>query len=250
MTVQTRGVDLLAQPKPTILVVDDEPIVVEVIERYLRRDGFRVVTAATGPEAWAAATSAENRPDLVVLDVMLPGLDGFELTRRLRQEARLAAPIILLTARGEESDRVGGLGTGADDYVVKPFSPAEVVARVKAQLRRVKLDQAPPADVDRVLRGGDVVLDPTAGSVLVRGEPAALTAKEFDLLHHLMAHPGQAFSRDELLDAVWDRDYFGDASTVTVHIRRLREKIERNPSRPAHVKSVWGTGYKFDPAGG
>ncbi len=246
--MNARAMDLLTRPKPTILVVDDEPIVVEVIERYLRREGFRVVTAATGPEAWAAATSPERRPDLIVLDVMLPGLDGIDLTRRLRGEAALKAPIILLTARGEEADRVGGLGTGADDYVVKPFSPAEVVARVKAQLRRVELDLAPSVDADRILRGGDVVLDPADRSVLVRGEPAPLTAKEFDLLHHLMAHPGRPFSRDELLDAVWDRDYFGDASTVTVHIRRLREKIERDPSRPAHVKSVWGTGYKFDPA--
>jgi DNA-binding response OmpR family regulator len=231
---------------PTVLVVDDEPIVVEVVGRDLRREGFRVVTAATGPEAWAAAIDAAQPPDLIVLDVMLPGQDGLEVCRRLRTERGTTVPIILLTARADEADRISGLGLGADDYVVKPFSPGELAARVKAQLRRVDMDTRPP-EPDHRLRGGEVVLDPWARSVEVRGSAVALTAKEFDLLHFLMAHPGEVFDRDALLDAVWDRDFFGDQSTVTVHVRRLREKIEREPSRPAHVKAVWGMGYKFEP---
>jgi len=178
-----------------------------------------------------------------VLDVMLPIVDGLEVCKRLR-EARVAVPIILLTARREEADRIGGLGIGADDYVVKPFSPGELVARVKAQLRRVRLDTQTPEDGH--LRGGEVELDPVNRTVKVRGQPASLTAKEFDLLNYLMRHQGEVFSRDDLLDAVWDESFVGGPATVTVHIRRLREKIERDPSRPSHLKVVWGTGYKFD----
>jgi DNA-binding response OmpR family regulator len=235
--------------RPIVLVVDDEPIVVEVLGRYLRRDGFQVTSAASGPEAWQAALDPERAPQVIVLDVMLPGLDGLELCRRLRQEQRLTTPIILLTARGDEADRIGGLGIGADDYVVKPFSPGEVVARVKAQLRRLQLDTQPPT-ASRRLKGGEIEMDPVNRTVSLRGQPAALTAKEFDLLHHLMAHPGQVFSRDELLDAVWDREFVGDPGTLAVHIRRLREKIERDPSRPTHIKAVFGMGYKFDPSFG
>jgi DNA-binding response OmpR family regulator len=235
----------LGTPKPLVLVVDDEPIVAEVVGHYLRRDGFAVVSASNGPDGLAAALDQTQAPQAIVLDIMLPGMDGLEVTRRLR-ESHVTAPIILLTARGQEADRIGGLGIGADDYVVKPFSPAEVVARVKAQLRRVRLDTEPPADGR--LRGGDVELDPRDRGVRVRGQPVVLTAKEFDLLHFLMAHVGEVFSRDDLLDAVWDRDFSGGPATVTVHIRRLREKIERDPSRPSHLKVVWGTGYKFDPS--
>jgi DNA-binding response OmpR family regulator len=235
----------LGSPKPLVLVVDDEPIVAEVVGHYLRRDGFAVVSAHSGPAGLAAALDPAHTPQAIVLDVMLPGLDGLEVCRRLRQ-SHVTAPIILLTARGEESDRIAGLGIGADDYVVKPFSPAEVVARVKAQRRRVQLDTTPPGDGQ--LRGGEVELDPLERGVKVRGQPVALTAKEFDLLHYLMAHPGDVFSRDDLLDAVWDKEFVGGPATVTVHIRRLREKIERDPSRPTHLKVVWGTGYKFDPS--
>ena len=234
----------LGAPKPVVLVVDDEPIVAEVVGRYLRRDGFAVVSASDGPAGLAAALDPGQPPNIIVLDIMLPGMDGLEVCRRLRQQ-RVTVPIILLTARGDEADRIGGLGIGADDYVVKPFSPAEVVARVKAQLRRVRLDTEPPADGR--LRGGDVELDAVQRALRVRGEPVVLTAKEFDLLHYLVAHPGEVFSRDELLDAVWDKNFVGGPATVTVHIRRLREKIERDPSRPSHLKVVWGTGYKFDP---
>jgi DNA-binding response OmpR family regulator len=241
----SRGAALLGERKPTILVADDEPIVVEVVERYLRRDGFRVVTAATADEAWTAALSCNA--DAIVLDVMLPGGDGIDICRRLRREQHLTAPILLLTARGEEADRIAGLNVGADDYIVKPFSPRELVARVRAHLRRVELDSAPPR-ADTTLTGGDIRLDPQNRTVVVQDIAVNLTAKEFDLLHFLMAHSGRTFSRDELLDAVWDREFYGDQSTVTVHIRRLREKVERDPGRPAHVKVVWGVGYKFDPS--
>jgi DNA-binding response OmpR family regulator len=234
----------LGAPKPRVLVVDDEAIVVEVVGRYLRRDGFAVTTASTGPDGLNAGLDAENPPNVIVLDVMLPGLDGLEVCRRLRQ-ARITTPIILLTARANEADRIGGLGIGADDYVVKPFSPGELVARVKAQLRRVRLDTEPPDDGR--LRRGEMELDPANRTLRVRGEPVALTAKEFDLLQYLMRHPGEVFSRDELLDAVWDQSFVGGPATVTVHIRRLREKVERDPSRPSRLKVVWGTGYKFEP---
>jgi len=237
----------LSDDKPTILVVDDEPIVVDMVQRYLVREGFRVVTATDGIRALAVALDRDRPPDLIVLDVMLPGMDGVEVCRRLRREASATMPIILLTARGEEPDRIGGLGVGADDYVVKPFSPGELVARVKAQLRRVRIDTQPPRPDGR-LRGGEIVLDARTRTCQVRDVPIALTPKEFDLLHHLMAHPGRTFTRDELLDSVWDQNYFGDSSTVTVQIRRLREKVESDPDRPAHIKTVRGLGYKFDPS--
>jgi DNA-binding response OmpR family regulator len=233
-----------------VLVVDDEPIVTEVVGRYLQREGFLVQSAATGDTALALAEMV--RPALILLDVMLPGIDGVQVCRRLRESDNRSlarVPIILLTARGEEADRIAGLRTGADDYVVKPFSPAELVERVKAQLRRVALDTRRPAPDDRLLRGGDVALDPAARTCVVRGQAVALSPKEFDLLHYLMAHAAQPFSRDQLLDAVWDKEYLGYPSTVTVHVRRLREKLEKDPERPAHVKTVWGVGYKFDPLG-
>jgi DNA-binding response OmpR family regulator len=234
------------EARPIVLVADDEPIVVEVVGRYLRRDGFRVVTASTAGEAWAAAVSVNQPPALIVLDIMLPEGDGLDICRRLREQG-VRVPIVLLTARGDEADRISGLGLGADDYVPKPFSPGELAARVKAQLRRVQFDTAPPPATDGALVGGDLRLDPRLRTVETLGIPISLTPKEFDLLHYLMAHAGRVFSRDELLDAVWDRDYFGGPSTVTVHIRRLREKIEPDPARPSHIKLVWGVGYKFNP---
>jgi DNA-binding response OmpR family regulator len=240
---------MTAEPETaaTILVVDDEPMVVEVVERYLRREGFAVVAAATGDQALAAARARGRAPDLIILDVMLPGVRGDEVCRRLREEHGALMPIILLTARGEERDRIKGLGVGADDYVVKPFSPGELVARVKAQLRRVAMDTTQPARPG-TLQGGDVALDPGDRTCIVRGKPVALTPKEFDLLHHLMEHAGEVLSRDELLDRIWDEQFFGYPGTVTVHIRRLREKIERDPDLPAHIKTVWGVGYKFEPS--
>jgi DNA-binding response OmpR family regulator len=223
-----------------VLVVDDEPIVTEVIERYLRREGYDVKLAADGPRGLELARSIA--PDLVVLDVMLPKLDGLEVCRILRAEGNM--PIILLTARGEESDRILGLGLGADDYVVKPFSPGELIARIKAVLRRAR---ATPAADAGALRYGDLRIVPRQRLVEVSGKPVDLTAKEFDLLHFLASNANQVFTREQLLDQVWDYDYVGDASTVTVHVRRLREKVENDPVRPRWVKTVWGVGYKFTP---
>jgi DNA-binding response OmpR family regulator len=226
----------------TILVVDDEDTVREVVERYLARAGYQVRTAADGEVALRLAEMLT--PDLIILDLMLPRLDGLEVCRRLR--ARGAVPIIMLTARGEESDTILGLGMGADDYLVKPFSPRELVARVQAVLRRVQRP-AQATGGQAPLRLADLVIDPAARAVRVRGQAVELTPREFDLLLFLAGHPGHVFTRDQLLDRVWDFAFAGDASTVTVHVRRLREKIERDPMRPAHLKTVWGVGYRFEP---
>jgi two-component system, OmpR family, response regulator ResD len=225
----------------SVLVVDDEPTIAEIVSRYLERAGYETHIAADGNEAIDAA--AAHRPDLVVLDLMLPGVDGLEVMRRLREHDRGRTPVILLTAKGEESDRVIGLRLGADDYVVKPFSPAELVARVDAVLRRV--DTAPeheaPIEVE------DMTIDPAARRVVVRGEEVQLTQREFDVLLFLARHPGQVFSRNQLMDAVWQYSFYSDTSTVTVHIRRLRAKIEADPASPRHIQTVWGVGYRFQP---
>ncbi len=223
----------------TILVVDDEPSIVEVVSLYLRREGFNVLTAGDGDAALTAAR--EHLPDLIVLDIMLPKRSGLEITRTLRMERPV--PIILLTARSDEADRIVGLELGADDYVVKPFSPREVVARVKAVLRRTGRDEA---DVgERPLTLGSMKVVPSERVVSIDGNSVDLTAKEFDLLYFLASHPRQVFTRDQLLDRVWGTEYIADESTVTVHVRRLREKIERDPSNPEFVVTVWGVGYKF-----
>jgi two-component system, OmpR family, response regulator ResD len=226
----------------SVLVVDDEPTIGEVVGRYLQRAGYATRVVHDGRGALSAVES--ERPDLVVLDLMLPGLDGLEVMRRLRDRdpaARLA--IILLTARGEESDRVIGLRLGADDYVVKPFSPAELVARVDAVLRRVDTTGEPEAP----LRFDGLEIDPSARSVTVDGEPVALSQREFDVLLFLARHPGRAFTRSQLMDHVWQYSFYTDTSTVTVHIRRLRAKIERDPAHPRFVETVWGVGYRFAP---
>ena len=225
----------------SVLVVDDEPTIAEVVARYLERAGYRTRVAGDGLEAIEAA--ATQRPDLVVLDLMLPGLDGLEVMRRLRDREPERMPVILLTAKGEESDRVIGLRLGADDYVVKPFSPAELVARVDAVLRRV--DTSPSRDAPLEL--SDVTIDPAARRVFVGGEEAQLTQREFDVLLFLARHPGQVFSRNQLMDAVWQYSFYTDTSTVTVHIRRLRSKIEPDPAQPRHIQTVWGVGYRFQP---
>ena len=226
---------------PSILLVDDEPIVREVVERYLRQDGFDVAAAADGDEALRRFAAA--RPDLVLLDLMLPGVDGLEVCRRIRAQSNV--PIIMLTAKADEVDTIIGLGVGADDYVAKPFSPRELVARVKAVLRRASAP--PPTSDGDPLRFGDLTIRPDRRQVEVAGRSVELTAREFDLLEFLTAHPGQVFSRDQLLDKVWDWSYASDGGTVTVHVRRLRQKIEADPERPRHVKTVWGVGYKFEP---
>ncbi|MEW5958112.1 MAG: response regulator transcription factor [Chloroflexota bacterium] len=227
--------------KTRILVVDDEPNIREVVELYLRRGGFEVEVAADG----AAALLAIERkiPDLIVLDLMMPAVDGLQVTRALRQ-SEPNIPIIMLTARSEEADRIAGLELGADDYVTKPFSPKELVARVKAVLRRASAKPLVDPQAQPLSRG-EIKANPATRQVWARQQEILLTAKEFDLLWFLMSHPGQVFSRNQLLDNVWGYDFFGDASTVTVHVRRLREKIEENPNKPQYILTVWGVGYKF-----
>ncbi|HEY2160507.1 MAG TPA: response regulator transcription factor [Solirubrobacteraceae bacterium] len=223
----------------SVLVVDDEPTIAEVVARYLERAGYRTRIASDGVAAIEAA--ARQRPDLVVLDLMLPRIDGLEVMRRLREQDRERIAVILLTAKGEEADRVIGLRLGADDYVVKPFSPAELVARVDAVLRRI--DTSPEQDAP--IEFGELRIDPAARRVFVRGEEALLTQREFELLLFMARHPGQVFSRNQLMDAVWQYAFYTDTSTVTVHIRRLRAKIEPDPAEPRHIQTVWGVGYRF-----
>jgi DNA-binding response OmpR family regulator len=225
----------------SVLVVDDEPTIAEVVSRYLERAGYETRVAADGLEALELA--ADSRPDLVVLDLMLPGMDGLEVMRRIRDSDRDHVAVILLTAKGEESDRVIGLRLGADDYVVKPFSPAELVARVDAVLRRIDTspEQAEPLDFDGLR------IDPAARRVWVGDEEPQLTQREFDLLLFLARHPGQVFSRNQLMDAVWQYSFYSDTSTVTVHIRRLRSKVEADPAEPRFIQTVWGVGYRFQP---
>ncbi len=222
-----------------ILVVDDEPHIVELVRYNLLQEGFDVVTAADGGEALARARDA--RPDLIILDIMLPSVDGLEVCRRIRRES--AVPIIMLTARDGEVERVGGLESGADDYVTKPFSPRELVARVRAILRRTAAPPAPPAAGP--LRAGALVLDPATHEVTLRGRPVDLTAKEFELLRLLMSHPNRVFTRDFLLERIWGYDYYGSTRTVDMHISRLREKIEDDPVAPTYIVTVRGVGYKF-----
>ncbi|MGI8476981.1 MAG: response regulator [Thermomicrobiales bacterium] len=224
---------------PTILIVDDEPIVREVVAQYLKNDGFTVEEAGDGLEAVKRFTSA--RPDLVLLDLMLPGIDGIEVCRRIRAQSNV--PIIMVTAKTEETDTIIGLGVGADDYIAKPFSPRELVARVKAVLRRVS---APSPIEGDALHFGQLTIRPDRRNVELNGTSVDLTAREFDLLEFLARHHGHVFTRDELLDKVWDWSYASDGGTVTVHIRRLRQKIEADPERPRYVKTVWGVGYKFE----
>jgi DNA-binding response OmpR family regulator len=223
-----------------ILVVEDEHMVAEVVERYLRRDGHEVRVAHDGASALAEFDRFE--PDLLVLDVMLPGIDGLEVCRRVR--ARAQTPVIMLTARGEEVDKLVGLGLGADDYVTKPFSPRELAARVTAVLRRS--GQRSDADGE-VIRADDLQINARTRTVENRRGAVPLTAREFDLLHYLARHPRQVFTREQIMDSVWDYEFAGDSSTVTVHMRRLRAKVERDPSRPRYLKTVWGVGYKFEP---
>ncbi len=224
----------------TVLVVEDDPTVAEVVTRYLEREGFRVIVTDDGLDGLHAAES--HLPDLVVLDLMLPSLDGHEVFRRLRLKSQV--PVIMLTAKAEEADRVLGLEVGADDYVVKPFSPRELTLRVKSILRRAAPPGRDPSNPE-VLGAGDIKVDLRSREVWVGEVPAPLTVLEFDLLSFLMRNPGRAYSRESLLERVWGYRV-GDTSTVTVHIRRLREKIELDPVSPKHLVTVWGTGYRFD----
>jgi len=223
-----------------ILVVDDEPHIVELVRYNLEREGFQVTVAYDGREALRRARA--EQPDLIVLDLMLPYVDGLEVCRTLRRESTV--PILVLTAKDGELDRVLGLETGADDYVTKPFSPRELVARVRAILRRARPEGQAGVPQAR-LAAGDLVLDPNTREVFLAGRPVELTTKEFDLLRLLMAHPNRVFSRDALLEHVWGYDYFGSTRTVDMHISRLRDKIEDDPASPTFIVTVRGVGYKF-----
>ena len=228
-----------------MLVVDDEPMVREVLGRYLERDGFAVDLAVDGPDALHQLDKAGA--DLVVLDLMLPRIDGYEVLRRLRTHSD--TPVIMLTARGSQTDRIVGLEVGADDYITKPFSPPEVVARVRAVLRRAPTLRSTDETAARggVRQVGTLSIDPGRRLTSREGRDLGLTRKEFDLLTFLAANTGQTFTRAQLLEQVWDYAWAGDTSTVTVHVRRLREKIEDDPSSPRHLLTVWGVGYRFEP---
>jgi DNA-binding response OmpR family regulator len=223
-----------------VLVVDDDPTVSDVVRRYLEQAGCEVRLAADGADGLAAV--AAQRPDLVVLDLMMPGIDGIEVCRRLRRQLP-DLPVVMLTALGEEADRVLGLEVGADDYVTKPFSPRELVLRIRSVLRRV----APPAGDPTLLTDDGLTADTARRVATLDGGPLALTVREFDLLAFLMTNPGRVWSRSDLLDKVWGWQ-FGDQSTVTVHVRRLREKVERNPAEPRRILTVWGVGYRYEAA--
>jgi DNA-binding response OmpR family regulator len=225
-----------------ILIVEDEASIAEVVSLYLKRAGYNVQTASDGKQAMILFE--RQTPDFVILDLMLPEVDGLSLTRWLRD--RSDVPIIMLTARREEIDRIAGLEMGADDYVVKPFSPQELVSRVRAVMRRLGREQA-EAENERSLSAGDLVIDPRSRVVTVEGKHVELTAKEFDMLYLLARHPKQVFTREQLLERVWGGAQYIDPGTVTVHVRRLREKIEADPSKPMRLLTVWGVGYKFEP---
>jgi DNA-binding response OmpR family regulator len=225
---------------PLILVVDDERSISEVVSLYLKRAGYQVKIAHDGAAALQAI--ATQKPDLVILDLMLPEVDGLEITRRLRAVGE--TPIIMLTARRSEGDRILGLELGADDYVTKPFSPQELVSRVRAVLRRTH--SSPMPSTERALEFTGIRIDPATRLVLVDGQEIGLTAKEFDLLWFLASHPRQVFNREQLLDNVWGETDYLDPSTVTVHVRRLREKLEQDAANPRYIHTVWGVGYKFE----
>ena len=225
---------------PEILIVEDEPSIAEVVELYLRRAGYAVQIEPDGGRALKRLEV--HLPDLLVLDVMLPGIDGFSILRWLRD--RSDTPVIFITARREEVDRIAGLELGADDYVVKPFSPQELVSRVRAVLRRTNREAGL---AEGAVTHGDLTIDPQTRLVTVAGREVSLTHREFDLLWLLACHPRQVFSRDQLLEQVWGGSDYIDPGTVTVHFRRLREKIEKDPSQPERLITVWGVGYKFEP---
>ena len=231
-----------------ILVVDDAPDIVDIVQLYMKNAGYEVLTATDGPSALRALR--DEMPDLVVLDLMLPGVDGLEITKRVRAVDN--TPIIMLTARREESDRVLGFELGADDYVVKPFSPQELVGRVKAVLRRtMNAASAEPSGASQGTQAQEIVLEnirinQTTHAVQAYGKDLNLTPKEFELLWFLAKHPQQVFNRAQLLEQVWGETDYLDPSTVTVHIRRLRDKLEPDAANPRHIQTVWGVGYRFE----
>jgi two-component system response regulator ResD len=232
-----------AKPTRRILIVDDEPTVREVVGQYLELEGYTVMQASNGLEALRLAEAFP--PDLIILDLMLPGIDGLDVCRRLRTKS--AVPILMLTARTEDSDKLAGFEAGTDDYVTKPFRAREVIMRVQAIMRRLAAVSAPAMVFDDDLHFGDLVIRPHLHRAERDGVPLDLTVKEFDLLHFLAAHPGEVCTRQDLLRRVWSYEYFDGGGTITVHMRRLREKVESDPAHPRHLRTVWGVGYRFEP---
>ncbi len=229
--------------KERILIVEDEPNIIELVAYNLEKEGWLVSKAQTGEEGWEKIQA--EHPDIILLDLMLPGIDGMEICRRTRQNKLTRdIPIIILTAKAEEADRVLGLESGADDYVTKPFSPRELVARIRAVLRRADKSFAENADKETLVLG-PIKMDLRQHKVLVNNQEIDLTPKEFDLLNLLMSHPGRAFSREYLLENLWGYEFFGDTRTVDVHVRRLRQKIEENPAQPYWLETVRGVGYRI-----
>ena len=234
---------MTASPSKRILLVEDDPDIADLLSLHLGDEGYEVEVVDDGDEGLDRALKGDH--DLVVLDIMLPGTDGFDICRRLRQETR-ATPILMVTAKTEEVDKVLGLELGADDYITKPFSIREVLARVKAIFRRIEVDQEAQREMgEERIAIGDLVIEPPKRRATVRGEAVDLTSKEYELLLLFARHPGRAYSRDELLDEVWGYQYSGYSHTVNTHINRLRNKIEPDPSEPQYVKTVWGVGYRF-----
>lgn len=224
---------------PMILVVDDEELIQELIKFNLEKEGYQVITAYDGSEVLGLVE--EKRPDLVVLDIMLPAVNGLEVCKQLRLKPEFCdLPIIMLTAKGEEIDKVLGLEIGADDYITKPFSPRELLARIRARLRRMK----PVAEENEIVRG-DLRIDLNRFQVIVRNEKVELTNKEYELLKVLATTPGKVFTRDELLERIWGYEYLGDTRTVDVHVRHLRQKIEKDPSSPEYIETLRGIGYRL-----
>ncbi|MFO7294709.1 MAG: response regulator transcription factor [Clostridia bacterium] len=226
--------------KGTVLVVDDEREIAELVRDYLELDGFNVILAFDGQEA--LEKYQKYQPDVAILDIMLPKLDGMEVCKAIR--AKSAIPIIMLSAKKSDADKILSLGLGADDYVTKPFSPKELVARVKAQLRRYRQFTYAPRKAE-VLSFHDLLIDLSGHTVYVKGQPVSLSTKEFEILSFLALHPNQVFTREEIFKHVWGYNEYGDINTVTVHISKIREKIEEDPSNPVYIQTVWGVGYKF-----
>jgi len=223
-----------------ILVVDDEREIAELIRDYLKATGYEVVTASNGEEGLDRFHS--EKPDMAILDIMMPIMDGLELCRKIRSESNI--PILMLTAKKEDSDKILGLGLGADDYVTKPFSPRELIARVQSQLRRFNELSGTVKKTD-ALKFGEIEIDPSAHIVTVRGDVISFSVKEFEILHYMAMNMNQALSREKIFENVWGFNEYGDINTVTVHVRKIREKIEKDPSQPEYIETVWGIGYKF-----
>ncbi|MFZ5650646.1 MAG: response regulator transcription factor [Bacillota bacterium] len=222
-----------------VMVVDDEPKIIKIVEHALKKEGMEIISAGSGHEALDLAV--KHRPDIVLLDIMMPGMDGFETFQRLK--SLMDVPVVILSARSDEIDKVVGFRMGVDDYQTKPFSPTELALRIKAVLRRAKDSRG---KAQAALRFGEMAIDSASRQLNIGGKRVDLTPKEFDLLWLMASNPNRVFTKAQILDLVWDSSYFGDENTVMVHIRRLREKIESHPSSPRYIKTVWGTGYKFE----